>query len=156
MEHILMMQYHPDDRQTVFLLEGGGEGRISETPLVLLDRWCMNNGSSLPGRTSSFRNLTGAVQKPAVLISERTQQLFFPLTGIRDPQCIWISYGDVLSQHSAGPDTVICFMDGSKIKVPFGQRLISGQMKRCRKFLEMINSERRFPYCDPEINTQNT
>ncbi len=116
-----------------------------DRPIQILERWCLNNGSSLAGRMQSFRFLTGTVQKPAVLVSERSQLLYFPLSGIRDPRCIWICFSAVLSWHSAGADTIICFFDGSEITVPVERRVVAGQIKRCGTFLERINSDGRFP-----------
>ncbi len=136
--HIMMMRR--TGKKTECLLENSEVIETDASPEKILEAMCLSCGSSLRGRRDAFRFLTGAVQKAAVLISERSQLIYFPLTGNRDPGQIWICYNDVLSCHSAPCGSRIRFCSAAEVFIPCGMRVVGGQMKRCESMLEKINS----------------
>lgn len=108
-------------------------------PLQLLNRWCIQNGSSVTGRITAFQSLTGYKQKPIILISERSQQLFFPTHGLKSNKCYWIHYQSVFQIHRFGDKTRIIFCDGSSLELAVDYRVIRSQMNRCQTYLQCLN-----------------
>ncbi len=111
-------------------------------PLAFLNRCCLANGSSYEGRVEAFRELTGTSQKPAVLISERQQRIFFPTLRAEHEECVWIQYNAVFHIHSIDAGhTEIIFHTGERCTIPFNYRIINKQLKRCTEFLQKLNDE---------------
>ena len=136
-----------DEKESHLFLKGGKQSLAQEKPAEFLNRLCLNNGSTLRGRTDAFRYLTGSKQKPAVLISEQTQILFFPTMNAGHRECIWICYNEILDIHAEGPEeTRIRFLSADTVVIPFNYRIIRNQMKRCEQFIRRLNQE-----MDPDL-----
>lgn len=113
-----------------------------------LNDQCLHNGSSMEGRIASFRFLTGAHQKSAVMISERTRLIYFPLFGMKEKENIWIRYDSIMSCRSISlHETELLFSSGYRHIIPVNRRVAAGQMKRAENYLEQLRSI--YPY-DPE------
>ena len=131
-----------DEEGSHLFLKGGREAVIQEKPAEFLNRLCLYSGSTLSGRTESFRYLTGSKQKPAVLISEHTQILFFPTMNAGHRECIWICYNEILDIHAEGPEhTRIRFLSADTAVIPFNYRIIRNRIKRCDQFIRRLNQE---------------
>lgn len=116
----------------------------SRGPFAYLNDLCLKHGSSYSGRTASFRQLTGAVQKPCVLISERTQKIYMPLLSEKNPDNIWLLYNTVVSVRKTENGCKVLFSDGTMREFGFDPRVIRLQMKRCHEFLNQINDPKTF------------
>lgn len=117
---------------------------VDQDPLAYLDNLCIDHGSSLAGRTASFKALTGAVQKACVLISERSQMIYMPLLSLTNPQNVWLLYQAVVSVKKAENGCEVLFSNGTKRTFSLDPRVIRLQMKRCREFLNKINDPETF------------
>lgn len=113
-------------------------------PFVYLNDLCLQHGSSLSGRTASFRQLTGAVQKACVLISERSQEIYMPMLSEQNPDNIWLLYSAVVSVRKSDSGCKILFSDGTMRDLDCDPRVIRLQMKRCHEFLNQINDPKTF------------
>ncbi len=97
-------------------------------------------GSSLEGRRESFRYYTGAKQKIPVLVSVNPVVLLMPmLSPERNPDCLWISYEEILKVRSLDRWHMrILFTDGTAIDAEVSPKVLRLQMKRCRQFLKGV------------------
>jgi len=139
MERFLLIA-RKGDSQSECVLYGGRTAVFMVPPTVLLEQLCLQNGSSLEGRITAFRSLANVCQKPAVLISERSQILYFPTLGMENRECVWVCYNEILKIRSVGADrTEILFTDGSRQLLDVNYRIIRNQRLRCADFLQKLN-----------------
>lgn len=137
-----IVYYDPALAKTVIISETGRHGFFCGKPTQWLDEICIAHGSSYQGRVEAFRVLTGTVQKPAVMISELTHQMYFPTVSSKSKDCVWLCADRIFSirakdaQHS-----LVLFMDGNKIELAVSKRTLKKQLKRCEIFLEKMHSE---------------
>lgn len=121
-------------------ISGRGETvRLEQTPLLFLNSLCLQNGSTAEGRKEAFRQLLHVRQKAAVLVSERTEELWFPIVSDTCSDCVWLRYDRILDIRQRGPyTTVVRFLSGYTADIPCNVRTIRSQMKRCGDFLCII------------------
>ena len=137
---LLMISYNSKNSKSICLYENNKKERILKKPVEILEEYCLKNGSSFDGRAASFCYVTGARQKPAILISERTQDIYFPTASKENDQCVWILYNRILHvKRSKEIKTKVLFTDGTSIILPLDIRVILNQMKRCEAFLDALN-----------------
>ncbi len=129
------------DHQTCKLIFSDGTAKQQKRRASdILEEKCLRNGSSLKGRMDSFRYLLHIVQKPAVLISEVTGEIWFPLVSMNQPDCIWLRYDAILDVRSSDDhQCAVIFFSGYRQTLDFDPRVIRQQMKRCRQFLELLH-----------------
>lgn len=153
----LFFYYDQAQGQTVLVLSGHRTTVSDFKPAILLERECLRYCSTLQGRIDGYRSLTGFVQKPAVLVSEVSEELFFPTEGIRNDTCMWIRYNSVmLVRRKTAYSSEVIFSDGSVYDFPYNERVLKQQMKRCRRLLELLRiSWQKESHGDPLIMRLN-
>ena len=97
-------------------------------------------GSSMEGRIHSFRFLTNSKQKSAILISEISQCIYFPLKGNTSMKNVWILYHTVKDFRAFGnKKTLLFFKDDLVYETNVDYRTIKEQMKRCETYINHLN-----------------
>lgn len=131
--HILAIEAMEDG--CILLKEDGSRLQARESPIALLQRWCLKYGSSLAGRQDAARYYLGKrIEKPPVLISETSGRIFFRLGDH------WICYNSVHAAANEGPmGTEITLEGGHKICVNAALRTVSRQLKRCQTYLSLLH-----------------
>lgn len=137
---LLYLYFDPKDFCT-HIVTNQSNIKIHLNPILVLNQFCIERGSSLEGRMKSFQVLTNTKQKPAVLLDERNQLLLFPTHGITNDACVWISYHEVFSYHAQGNQTEIVFVNGEKLLLSVQYRTIKLQMERCEMFLQQLQHQ---------------
>ena len=133
---------HNDAQGSLIVYDDGSKNIIHLKPLVWLNEKCLHNGSTLRGRTDAFCALLKVRQKPAVLISEVSGEIWFPTLSMKQDGCVWIRYDEILDvQTVAAQSCEIIFFSGFRMKTDVDARVIRRQMKRCRAFLELLHQE---------------
>ena len=139
MNHVYVLMFR-DKGIPKALRADGTEEVMSESALSRLERMTLLNGSTLRGRTDAVRQLTGWKQKLPVVISERTQEIWFPLISPEDPECIWVCSGHIIKASETAPGcTEILFSSGYRTTVNAGVRTVRKQMERCRTLRDLLN-----------------
>lgn len=111
-----------------------------QKPSAYLNLKCLHNGSDMKGRTGSFCYLLNVKQKPAVLISEVSGEIWFPTLSAKQKDCVWIRYDEILEVKALDPQACeVIFFSGLRIRLETDARVIRSQMKRCREFLELLH-----------------
>lgn len=137
---IYILKYDSIKQGSMAIDEKGKETLFSKRPLELLDHWCKQNGSTCIGRMEAFQSLTNSRQKPAILISERTQDIFFPTLSKNHDDCIWLNNKYILKTKAVDLDhTEIQFYNGFRFLLPLNRRIIQNQIARCEKFISVLN-----------------
>lgn len=132
--------YDAEAHQTVILGSSGDHGFFCGTPRDCLNDFCIPFGSTYQGRIDAFRTLTGTVQKPAVMISEITGQMFFPTVSPDSNDCVWICLQTVFRIRKAENNTsIVIFSDGNKIDLAVSVRTLRTQIQRCDLFLKKMS-----------------
>ncbi len=136
---IALLKYDYSKHKTIAHLEDGNVLLLEEKPMDLIERWCIHNGSTASGRMKAFNILTESIQKPAVLINERSRIVFFPTLSKNDKDCVWINDQKILQTKTIDAlHTEITFITGYKTIVDSNRRTIENQIRRCKKFLSCI------------------
>ncbi len=138
----------PKNHGMRFVFGNHKELYCQETPEHFLNRWCMESGSSLAGRTESFTYLTGARVKVPCLINEYSRLIYFPIYGRKQKNNIWICYQTIFNCKDYDGLTLLKFTDGTTRIIPVGYRTIRMQIKRCEQYLSML----RRSITIPELN----
>lgn len=139
MKQVLMLR-QTDLKTCSLLVKGGQTHEIGQSAEALLAAWCLTCGSSLQGRRDWVRHHFGAVEKIPILISERTQLLYFPIYGMRSNDAIWLCANELMEVSVAeNGQCAVWFRDGTKAVVPCSDRVIKKQRRRCRKILDFLN-----------------
>lgn len=113
---------------------------IAQSAQSVLETWCLSCGSSLRGRKDWVRHHFGAVEKVPILISERTQLLYFPLYGKQAKDAVWICANELMEVTASGEgQCTLWFYDGTKADVSCSERIIKKQRHRCREILDFLN-----------------
>ena len=131
-----------DTAGSLIIDECGNTLSAAEKPLELLNQRCLKHGSDINGRIASFRSLLGIKQKAAVLISEINDEIWFPTLSMKQKDCVWIRYDALMSVKAEKPNECdVISMKGFSYHLDTDRRVINEQMKRCRRFLDLLHRE---------------
>lgn len=131
--------YDSAAEKTVIIGSSGRHGFFCGTPKKWLNSLCLAHGSTYQGRIDAFRELTGTSQKPAVMISEMTNQMFFPTVSPDRSDCTWLCWQSVYTIRGAEMNhSLVIFFDGNKIELAIGIRTLKKQMQRCEEYLQKM------------------
>ncbi len=136
---IILLKYDSSNKKSIAYLDDGKITYLENKPLNILDDWCIHNGSTALGRMKAFNVLTDSIQKPAILISERSRIIFFPTLSKEDEDCLWINDKKIIQTKAIDSmRTEITFNSGYKMIIGTNRRIIEKQMKRCKVFLSHL------------------
>ncbi|MCR4951106.1 MAG: competence protein ComK [Solobacterium sp.] len=132
------LYFRQEKDRTCCLKEDGSFVFLEGKPVRILNEMCLACGSTLQGRTDAVRILLGIRQKPPVLISERTAEIWFGTTGMNSEDCEWLSWQKILHIAKNGSISTVTFMNGISISVSADVRTLRLQAERCRQILQII------------------
>ena len=112
---------------------------VDEKPEILLENWCLRNGSTLEGRINAVQKSMGYIQKTPVLVSERSGLMFFPTRGHENSDAIWINPHWILVMKEE-PDaaTEVTFLDGRTEHFAIDRRTLIAQNFRCHEIMNNL------------------
>ncbi len=118
----------------------GNEHRYDRTAGDIISGWCMMHGSTMRGRQDACRQIFGWHQKVPVLISEISQEIWFPIAGERAEDNVWICYDGVFSFHrNSDCETGLSLVCGLEADITCNVRTVRMQMKRCEQLCAYLN-----------------
>ncbi len=137
-DHLILVE-SIDHEHVRVMDEQRHEEILPVTLIQFFDDICIRHGSTLEGRTGCFAKTLGIRQKPAVLLSELTGQVFFPTESMRNEHCALFSYQHIFRVKRVNKEkTVVFFLNGYRYETSMDVRIIRKQMKRCRRFLDIL------------------
>ena len=117
---------------------------INDNSYAVMEHSCEYFGSSYNGRCLGSKKMLGANYKVPIIVEESNELIFFPISEIEKPGCIWISlkwFDKVVVDNNT---TYICLKNGKKIPTTISKYSIENQVLRSSK-LHLILSERKKP-----------
>ena len=109
----------------------------------LISAWCLRNAATMKGRQDAARTLFGWHQKIPVLISENSQEIWFPTAGEKAERNTWIRYEGVFSFHKKNEyETLIRLINGTECVIACNVRTVRMQMKRCQQLLDYLSRKK--------------
>lgn len=107
--------------------------------LEVLEDMCLKYGSTVKGRMDAFKKITNTKQKPAVLISESTMDLYFPLRSPTSKENTWVLFDAIISYHSfANKQTKLILQNQGEYIVPYDYRTVQNQILRCSQYIKKL------------------
>ena len=117
----------------------GAKGTSPMEPYDLIDSWCILNGASARGRMDAYKTLTAKNRKVPVLISEISQEIWFPTTSYKSNDCEWIRADQILSLQKVKQDkTRVQFLSGYEMEVRVNYRVLKKQWDVSKNYLELL------------------
>lgn len=114
---------------------------INEKPIFYLARLCMKHGSTFEGRIDACKKSLNIKQKAPLLISELTNEIWFPTLSSTNKDNIWINYNEIIDITSLNNnESLITFKNGYKYKISINIRIIRKQIQRCKEYIELLNN----------------
>lgn len=115
---------------------------INENSFSVMEHSCEYFGSSYNGRNRGSKKMLGANYKVPIIIEESNNIIFFPISEVDNPKCIWISLRWFDKVINEGNKNYICLKNGIKIPTDISKYSIENQVLRSSK-LHMILYERK-------------
>ena len=120
---------------------------VNKTAKDIIEDSCNYYGSSLKGRISGSKNLIGVGYKCPIIINENKSIIFFPTSGLRDNNCIWISLNNIEKYYvNELGKTEIIFKNNYKITLLLSLGIIDRQILRATRLLAVLNGRKWHNY----------
>ena len=117
---------------------------INTNSFSIMEHSCEYFGSSYSGRNKGSKKMLGANYKLPIIVEESNDIIFFPLSEVEKPDCIWISlkwFDRVVIENGI---TYVYLKNGEKIQTKTSKYSIENQVLRSSK-LHLILYERKNP-----------
>lgn len=86
------------------------------------------------------RHFLSITQKACLLISERSEEVYFPIRGLKDKDNEWFLFSSIVTYHSVSDNsTELIFKDGTRTVTDVNYRTVKMQIERCKKLLLMLD-----------------
>ena len=145
MKRVLALRYDTLKKETELFLENGQKRVEKGRPEPLLNRWCLEYGSTMQGRRDAVKAVTGIRTKVPLLVSDMTSVIFFPILSEKSrTDNFWIN--DSMLVMMKADQRIACdlyFADGTVLKVPFDIRILKRQRNNCRLIREAFRNRKR-------------
>lgn len=140
----LIAKYDDHGRVVTEVVESKGSFEIEKCPSQVVDDSCRYFASSLEGRISGTKQMTGYTHKPPIVISEAMRIYFFPIISPKRKDCSWIAHKFIRSyKGESDQTTTIGFSNGTSINVPVSHGMIANQVQRTAHFRVILEDRLR-------------
>lgn len=133
------------NKNTYFILYEGNKTIINELSTEftivgdylkkILENSCEYYGSSLKGRIIGARNLIKYKYKIPIMISEKNNILFFPLSGKKNGEVIWFNFGMIKSYEKDSEFVRVTFNNGEEKRFMISYAIFNNQILKCSRML---------------------
>ena len=89
---------------------------INDNSYSVMEHSCEYFGSTYNGRSNGSKSILGSKYKVPIIVEETNDLIFFPISEIENPQCMWISLNWFDRVESENGNTFIYLKNGKKIK----------------------------------------
>ena len=114
----------------------GENSELAISATDYLNELCLRHCSTLEGRLEACRHFLSITQKACLLISERSEEVYFPVKGLKDRDNEWFLFSSVVTYHSLSDNsTELIFKDGTRKVTDVNYRTVKMQMERCKQLL---------------------
>ncbi|MFD1739515.1 competence protein ComK [Bacillus salitolerans] len=124
----ILPAYHITYQSRIYDLKG--EIYCEKPPIKLIEKACLEGGSSFDGRKKALQYKKSFYQCPPIPINPLEDIYAFPTCSPTSHDCIWLFYEHISGFHSRLDSTVITFYNGQSLEVPVSLAVIRNQMAR--------------------------
>ena len=124
------------------VIEKNKEYFIKDSSYSVMEHSCEYFGSTCNGRIIGSRKMLGLNYKVPIIIEEANDIIFFPLSEIDNPKCVWIALKWFDSVEEEYGNTYIHLKNGKKIKTKISKYSIENQVLKASK-LHLILNQRK-------------
>lgn len=107
---------------------------------AVLNRICLEHGSSLQGRKDSFLFYVPMKKNIPVLICQMPRQILFPTSSLKDPNLFWVCYEAIEKIETDKNFAHLYFHDGLVLK-GLSKALVKRMVKAIESFYSLIDSK---------------
>lgn len=124
----------------LLIYSDGTQEAVDHSLKEVLNEICLLHGSSLEGRTASFRFIIGNVYKACILLDEKSEAILMPSGPLDQKGTSVILYNDIVrfDQEQDG-FTAVYLKSGITLKINASMKSLRLQMKRCEKYLAALD-----------------
>ena len=124
------------------VLENHNNYFIKDSSYSVMEHSCEYFGSSCSGRIIGSKKMLGINYKVPIIVEESNNIIFFPISEVDNPKCVWISLKWFDKVEEDYDHTYIYLKNGKKIKTKISKYSIDNQVLRASK-LHLLLNERK-------------
>lgn len=115
---------------------------IGDNSYSVMEYSCEYFGSTYSGRTIGSRKMLKANYKVPIIVEETKDIIFFPLSEVDNPKCVWISLKWFDRVEEEYGNTYIYLKNGKKIVTKVSAYSIENQVLRSAKLNLILNNRK--------------
>lgn len=139
MNMILYMEYDKAEKQTHLRMIDHSEMIVHHAIPYIVDQLCQMYACTYEGRKQAIMKALGIKQKIPILLSEQSNDFFFPVTCIRKHHTYWLNYRYIEKVRQLS-NTCEISMHDFILYLPIDSRVVKAQMKRCVCYLQYLEA----------------
>jgi competence protein ComK len=125
------------------VLDLQGEFYSSEPPIKIIEKACLEGGSSLDGRKKSIQHKKSFFQCPPIPINPLEDIYAFPTCSPESYECIWLFYEHIHYYHPKHANLLINFHNQQQLEVPLSKAVMDKQMARTESCIVLFSRPKR-------------
>ena len=136
----------PNERKTK-VIEKESSILINETPVEVVSKNCIINGSSLEGRQRGSSYLIGTNHKPPIIVNDFKNIILIPTHSIRNKDCIWVNLNKILNYYPTDNNKIILeFKNNKKIVLNISFSKFDKQVLRATRLESVLRGRNNKKY----------
>lgn len=138
-ETLAILPYKTDSSE---VLESDCHYYVKKTPKEILDNSCRFYGSSLEGRLSGTKRITGFHYKSPIIVEESYPTIFFPTESPHLESCSWINLKNIKSYLPYFKGSIIEFKNGQTLALNISKHSLENQVFRASRLSQQLNERK--------------
>ena len=126
------------------VIEDNKDYFIGDSSFSVMERSCEYFGSTYSGRSIGSKKMLGINYKVPIIVEEANDLIFFPLSEVDNPKCIWISLRWFDRVEEEYGKTYIYLKNGRRIPTKISKYSIENQVLRSSKLNYILNNRKKF------------
>lgn len=113
---------------------------IKNKPNYIINKNCLNFGSSIQGRRNFTEDVTGYIYKAPILVKEENNLIFFPTYSPRNKNCGWLNLNNIESTYydNLKKVTKVTFNSGLVLEFNISLNIINNQIFRASRLEKKV------------------
>jgi len=125
------------------IIEKNKDYFIGDNSYSVMEHSCEYFGSTYSGRIIGGKKMLGANYKVPIIVEESNDLIFFPVSDITNPKCMWISLNWFDHVEEEYGITYIYLKNGKKISTKASKYSIENQVLRSSKLNLILNNRKK-------------
>lgn len=125
------------------VMEEANDYFIGDSSFSVMERSCEYFGSTYCGRTIGSKKMLGVNYKVPIIVEEANDLIFFPLSEVDNPKCVWVSLRWFDRVEEEYGKTYIYLKNGKRIPTKVSKYSIENQVLRSSKLNYILNNRKK-------------